>query len=257
MYTRAHKTRADKIKIKLTRALFTCLVAAECGNIALMRMHRKSHLDERLLSCGNLLTVADLTDKNMKNAAAQKEELDFLKIFGNNNPVHLEIGCGKGKFICELAARRPDINFIAVEKISNVLIEAVERAKDEGLKNVHFINSAAEVLPRYLKEGSIDEIYLNFSNPLPKLGYAKQRLTHPRFLNEYKQFLKKDGKIIQKTDDNDFYKFSLESYIESGYEILEKREDLHALCDPENIVTEHERKFAAEGKKIHRIIAKL
>lgn len=220
-------------------------------------MHRKSHLDERLLSCGNLLTIADLADKNMKIAAAKKEELDFFKIFGNDNPVHLEIGCGKGRFVCELAARRPDINFIAVEKISNVLIEAVERAKSGGLKNVHFINSAAEVLPKYIKEGSIDKIYLNFSNPLPKLGYAKQRLTHPRFLNEYKLFLKSGGEIVQKTDDKDFYEFSLASFVESGYEIVEKCGDLHALNDPDNIVTEHEKKFAAEGKKIHRIIAKI
>lgn len=220
-------------------------------------MHRKSHLDERLLSCGNLLTIADLADKNMKIAAAKKEELDFFKIFGNNNPVHLEIGCGKGRFICELAARRPDINFIAVEKISNVLIEAVERAISGGLTNVHFINSAAEVLPKYIKEGSIDKIYLNFSNPLPKLGYAKQRLTHPRFLNEYKLFLKRGGEIVQKTDDEEFYGFSLASFIECGYEIVEKCGDLHALNDPDNIVTEHEKKFAAEGKKIHRIIAKI
>lgn len=193
----------------------------------------------------------------MKVAAAKKEELDFFKIFGNDNPVHLEIGCGKGRFVCELAARRPDINFIAVEKISNVLIEAVERAKSGGLTNVHFINSAAEVLPKYIKEGSIDKIYLNFSNPLPKLGYAKQRLTHPRFLNEYKLFLKRGGEIVQKTDDKDFYEFSLASFIESGYEIVEKCGDLHALNDPDNIVTEHEKKFAAEGKKIHRIIAKI
>lgn len=193
----------------------------------------------------------------MKIAAAKKEELDFFKIFGNDNPVHLEIGCGKGRFVCELAARRPDINFIAVEKISNVLIEAVERAISEGLTNVHFINSAAEVLPKYIKEGSIDKIYLNFSNPLPKLGYAKQRLTHPRFLNEYKLFLKRGGEIVQKTDDEDFYGFSLASFIECGYEIVEKCGDLHALNDPDNIVTEHEKKFAAEGKKIHRIIAKI
>lgn len=193
----------------------------------------------------------------MKVAAAKKEELDFFKIFGNDNPVHLEIGCGKGRFVCELAARRPDINFIAVEKISNVLIEAVERAKSDGLTNVHFINSAAEVLPKYIKEGSIDKIYLNFSNPLPKLGYAKQRLTHPRFLNEYKLFLKSGGEIVQKTDDKDFYEFSLASFVESGYEIVEKCGDLHALNDPDNIVTEHEKKFAAEGKKIHRIIAKI
>ena len=220
-------------------------------------MHRKSHLDERLAACGDLLTVADLTDKNMKTAAAQKEELDFLKIFKNSNPVHLEIGCGKGKFICELAARNPQINFIAVEKISNVLIEAAERAKSENILNLHFINSAAEVLPRYLAAGSVQKIYLNFSNPLPKLGYAKQRLTHPRFLEEYKKFLVAGGEIVQKTDDEDFYLFSLESYLSCGYEILERCEDLHALADPENIVTEHEKRFSDMGKKIFRIVAKI
>lgn len=220
-----------------------------------MRMHRKSHLDERLAACGKILTIADLEDKNMKRAAAQRETLDFEQIFGNDNPVRLEIGCGKGKFVCELAARNPDVNFIAVEKISNVLIEAVERALNEGLKNVHFINSAAEVLPRYVSEGAVELIYLNFSNPLPKLGYAKQRLTHPKFLEEYKKLLRAGGRIIQKTDDGDFYRFSLESYAECGYKILEKCEDLHALCDPENIVTEHEKRFADMGKNIYRIIA--
>lgn len=219
-------------------------------------MHRKSRLDERLAECGSYLTIADLADKNMKNAAKVREVLDFEKIFGNGNPVHLEIGCGKGKFVCELASRYPQINFVAVEKISNVLIEAVERAIAENLKNVHFINSAAEVLPRYIKEKSIEKIYLNFSNPLPKLGYAKQRLTHPRFLNEYRMFLKDGGTIVQKTDDKDFYEFSLESYAEAGFEILEKCEDLAALCDKENIVTEHERKFMQDGKKIFRIVAK-
>ncbi len=191
----------------------------------------------------------------MKRAAAQRETLDFEQIFGNDNPVRLEIGCGKGKFVCELAARNPDVNFVAVEKISNVLIEAVERALNEGLKNVHFINSAAEVLPRYIGEGAVELIYLNFSNPLPKLGYAKQRLTHPKFLEEYKKLLRAGGRIIQKTDDGDFYRFSLESYAECGYKILEKCEDLHALRDPENIVTEHEKRFADMGKNIYRIIA--
>lgn len=224
--------------------------------IPFMRMHRKSHLDERLLSCGDYLTVADLADKNMKRAAAEREELDFLKLFKNANPVRLEIGCGKGKFVCELAARQPEINFIAVEKISNVLIEAVERAKAEKLKNVHFINSAAEVLPRYIKEWSIDKIYLNFSNPLPKLGYAKQRLTHPRFLDMYKAFLRDGGEIVQKTDDGDFYRFSLESYKECGFKIVETCENLAALADPENIVTEHEKRFSDMGKNIYRIIAK-
>lgn len=221
-----------------------------------MRMHRKSHLDERISACSEILTVADLTDKNMSRAAEEKRYLNLEEIFENANPVLLEIGCGKGKFCCELARRESGKNLVAVEKISNVLIEAAERAKAENIKNLYFINCAAEVLPRYLKENSIDKIYLNFSNPLPKLGYAKQRLTHPRFLKLYRRFLKAGGEIEQKTDDYDFYVFSRESYKAAGYEILETCEDLTSVCDPLNIVTEHEEKFIKEGKKIYRIVAK-
>ncbi len=218
-------------------------------------MHRKSRLDERLAACADILTVADLSEKNMQKAALVKQNLDFSALFERVNPVRLEIGCGKGKFICELAQRERDFNFIAVEKIGNVLIEACEAAKQLGLKNVHFINCAAEVLPKYLPDDSVEVIYLNFSNPLPKLGYAKQRLTHPKFLEEYKQFLKRGGKIIQKTDDKDFYLFSLQSYRECGYAVKEVCEDVSALNDPENIVTEHEKRFSDMGKKIYRVVA--
>lgn len=93
-----------------------------------MRMHRKSHLDERLAKCANL-TIADVSEKNMKAAAGLRNLIDFNAVFGNDNAVHLEIGCGKGRFACELAKRRPDIDIVAVEKISNVLIEACESAE--------------------------------------------------------------------------------------------------------------------------------
>lgn len=219
-------------------------------------MHRKSHLEERLSACSEILTVSDLAEKNMKTAAGKKDYLDFAAIFSNANPVHLEIGCGKGGFICALAEREKDVNFIAVEKISNVLIEGAERAKEEGLKNVHFLNSAAEVLPRYIAPESIEKIYLNFSNPLPKMGYVKQRLTHPRFLEIYRTLLKPRGVIVQKTDDRDFYEFSLESFKECGFEIEEECLDLAALSDPENIITEHEKRFMEEGKKIYRLVVR-
>lgn len=222
-----------------------------------MRMHRKTNLDARLAACADVLTVADLSEKNMKKAAQNQNFLNLQKLFGNDNPLRVEIGCGKGKFVCELALRNPQINFVAVEKISNVLVEACEAAKKLNLKNVHFLNCAAEVLPSYLPKDSTEIIYLNFSNPLPKLGYAKQRLTHGRFLQEYKSFLKRDGTIIQKTDDGDFYEFSVQSYKENGYEVLETCEDLAALNDGDNIVTEHERHFMDMGKNIYRVVAKL
>ena len=219
-------------------------------------MHKKSRLEERIQACGDIVTVADLTDKNMLRAALTPEYLPFTQIFGNSNPVYLEIGCGKGKFVCETARLNPDINFIACEKISNVLIEALERVKEEGIKNIYFLNCAAEVLQKYLPASSVDAIFLNFSNPLPKEGYKKQRLTHPRFLEIYRGILKDGGKIIQKTDDKNFYLFSLESYKEAGYEIEETCEDLKNHPVEGDVETEHEKLFKERGKPIFRIVAR-
>ncbi len=217
-----------------------------------MRMHRKSRLDERISACGDIVKVANLSDKNMKRAALTPEYLPFNDIFGNDNPVCLEVGCGKGKFVCEMAAKNPQVNYVACEKISNVLIEALEMAKKEGLKNVYFLNCAAEVLEKYFERGSVERVYLNFSNPLPKEGYKKQRLTHPRFLSIYGGLLKNGGQIIQKTDDENFYAFSLESYKEIGFDVVYTCED-YKNPDEDDAETEHERHFKDMGKRIYRI----
>ncbi len=219
-------------------------------------MHKKSRLEERIAACGDIVKVADLSDKNMKNAALTPEYVPFNEVFGNNNPIYLEIGCGKGKFVCEMAKKLPDINFVACEKISNVLIEALERAKTEGIKNVYFLNCAAEVLQKYFTPGSVDRLYLNFSNPLPKEGYKKQRLTHPRFLSIYGGLLKKGGLILQKTDDEDFYKFSVESFKQAGFEVLSTCEN-YLLGEKEDVETEHERRFKDMGKHIFRVVVKV
>ena len=219
-------------------------------------MHKKSHLEERLSACSDILTLADLTDKNMLSAAEKKEYLDFREIFKNDNPVRLEIGCGKGKFVAETAALNPNANFVAVEKISNVLIDACERIKGEKLKNVYFLNCAGEVLTKYFRPDTVEVIYPNFSNPLPKEGYKKQRLTHPRFLEIYRGILKDGGKIIQKTDDKNFYLFSLESYTAAGYEIEETCEDLKNHPVEGDVETEHEKLFKERGKPIFRIVAR-
>ena len=204
-----------------------------------MRMHKKSRLEERIQACGDIVTVADLTDKNMLRAALTPEYLPFTQIFGNSNPVYLEIGCGKGKFVCETARLNPDINFIACEKISNVLIEALERVREESIKNIYFLNCAAEVLQKYLPESSVDAIFLNFSNPLPKEGY------------------KNGGEIIQKTDDRPFYEFSLQGFMAEGMQILSTCEDLAASPIDGDVETEHERRFKQMGRKIHRIHARV
>ncbi|MDE7168211.1 MAG: tRNA (guanosine(46)-N7)-methyltransferase TrmB [Clostridia bacterium] len=219
-------------------------------------MHKKGRLEERIAACSDIVKVADLSDKNMKNAALTPEYVPFNDIFGNNNPIYLEIGCGKGKFVCEMAKKLPDINFVACEKISNVLIEALERAKTEEIKNVYFLNCAAEVLGKYFTQGSVERIYLNFSNPLPKEGYKKQRLTHPRFLSIYGGLLKKGGLILQKTDDEDFYKFSVESYKEAGFEVLSACEN-YLLGEKEDVETEHERRFKDMGKRIFRVVVRV
>lgn len=223
--------------------------------IYFMRMRRKNNLDRRLGNCGGLLTAADLTQKDMRAAREKKEYLNFAEVFGNDNPVHLEIGCGKGGFICEMAARHPELNFLACEKISNVLIVAVERAEREGLKNIHFFNCAAQVLGKYLPEGSVSRMYLNFSDPLPKEGYKKQRLTHPNFLRGYEDFLKSGGEIVQKTDNGGLYAFSLESYAQAGYRVMECSEDWDSVANGD-VETEYERHFKSQGKTVYRIVAR-
>lgn len=220
-------------------------------------MHKKSRLEERIEACSDIVAVADLTDKNMRRAALTPEYLPFNDIFGNSNPIFLEIGCGKGKFVCETAKLNPDINFVACEKISNVLIEALERVKEEKIKNVYFLNCAAEVLQKYFPLNSVDRIYLNFSNPLPKEGYKKQRLTHPRFIEIYKSILTADGEIIQKTDDKPFFEFSLQSFEEAGLKIISVCEDLAANPVEGDVETEHERRFKEMGRKIYRIHARV
>lgn len=222
-----------------------------------MRMRKKGNLENRLESCADILTVADLADKNMSTAAEKKDYLDFESIFKNNNPVRLEIGCGKGKFVCETAVLNPDINFVACEKVSNVIIDACERVKRENIKNVYFLNCAAEVLLKYFKPHSVEQIYLNFSNPLPKEGYKKQRLTHPKFLGLYRTLLKEGGKVVQKTDDKNFFEFSLESFKEADYKILSVCEDLKNSPVEGDVETEHERLFKMQGKPIYRIVAEV
>lgn len=223
-----------------------------------MRMRKKRNFDARMQACENLLLAQGTNGiLNMKEAAEKFRALvDFSKAFGNDNPVCLEIGCGKGGFIIQLAQKNPQINYLALEKMSNVILTPMEDVVAAGVQNIRFLNIRAECLPCYIPEGSLDCIYLNFSTPLPKLGYATQRLTHRNFLEVYKKLLKKGGKIIQKTDDRPFFDFSLEEYTACGFALQEVCYDLHANGNPEdNIVTEYESKWIERGLPIHRVVA--
>lgn len=219
-----------------------------------MRMRRKKHLEERLDNLSNVLFV-DYGSMNSLEAVKDKAYFDYKEIFNNENPVHLEIGCGKGKFVCEIAKRNPDINYIAVEKNKNVIMLAGERAKSENLDNVIFICCGAEYLEKFLPDKSIELIYLNFSCPYPKGSYARHRLTHERFLGIYKILLSNGGKIYQKTDNRGFFEFSLESFSKCGYLLENISLDLHNSSFEGNIETEYEERFASQGFPIYRLEA--
>ncbi len=223
------------------------------------RMRKKRHFDSRMAASEKWLLARGAGGiLNMKEAAKNYRALvDYRAVFGNDNPVDLEIGCGKGGFVCELARRNQGRNYIALEMVTNVVISAMENAEKQDAQNVRFLNIRAECLECYIPEGSIENIYLNFSTPLPKLGYATQRLTHRNFLAIYKKLLKEGGRIIQKTDNRDFFDFSLEEYRAAGLSLENVSYDLHENGNPEwNIVTEYERKWVEQGLPIHRVEAK-
>ncbi len=220
-----------------------------------MRMRRKKNLDKRLEECADLFFEIRSDELNYNIAAKKKEYLDFKKIFGNSNPLILEIGCGKGQFACEFALRHPEYNIIAVEKYGNVIVQACEKAKAAGIKNVYFIKGMAEYLPKYIPDGSVERIYLNFSCPFPKSKYASHRLTHKRFLDIYKPLLAKGAEIHQKTDNMHFFEFSIQSFSQNGFCLKNISLDLHNSGIEDNIVTEYESRFASMGLPIYRLEA--
>ena len=220
-----------------------------------MRMRKKKYLEERLAAVSDILFISDIEDRNFNTAILEKEYLDLEEWFGNSNPLYLEVGCGKGRFACDFAEQNPNINLIAVEKSGNVITAACEEAKKRGLKNLKFIKCGAEYLEKYLKENSVERIFLNFSCPFPKSGYATHRLTHNRFLESYKKLLKKGGEIHQKTDNMHFFEFSLEQLSASGFALKNVSIDLHKSGYEGNIMTEYEEKFASKGFPIYRLEA--
>lgn len=223
-----------------------------------MRMHRKRNLEPRMQEVDELLIYRGKPCRNLKEAEQSFRALiDYRQTFGNDNPVELEIGCGNGAFVAQKAAREQNKNFLAVEICTNVIVTAMERIKRENLFNVRFLNIAAEILPCFVPPASIERIYLNFSTPLPEASREKQRLTSCRFLEIYKALLKDGGEIVQKTDSEAFFRYSLRMYRENGFEVSGVTEDLHhSEYAADNIVTEYEQNFSAQGKPIYRAVAK-
>ena len=217
-----------------------------------MRMRKKKYLDERLEACKDVCLgwIPDPVHANGETCT-----IDVGGTFGNNAPLHLEIGCGKGRFANTTAQLHPDINFIAVEQTPNVIVAAMEQTKELGLPNLRYFMGKAEYLRNVLAPDSVEQIYLNFSCPFPKTKYAKHRLTHKRFLDIYREILINGGKIIQKTDNRDFFEFSLESLRENGFELAFVTEDLHNSTITGNIITEYEQRFLSQGLPIYYLEA--
>lgn len=203
-----------------------------------MRMRKKKNGSLRLRDCAELLIT-------------KREDIPSF-------PITVEIGCGKGKFILETAKRNPDINYIAMEKIPDVAMLAAEKIRDEGITNVKFIVGDAMTLSEFFRDGEIERIYLNFSDPWPHNGHAKRRLTDRGFLELYKRLLTPAGEIVFKTDNRPLFDFSLEEFKYMGFDLCDLTYDLHnSEYMADNIVTEYEANFSAKGFSINRVRAKM
>lgn len=180
----------------------------------------------------------------------------WKEAFGNDNPIRVEVGMGKGKFIHTLAGQNPEVNYIGIEKYSSVLLRALQKMEEEPLDNLLFIRMDAEDITEVFGKDEIDRIYLNFSDPWPKERHAKRRLPSREFLKRYDSFLKKDGVLEFKTDNRELFDFALEELPSAGWEAEAVTFDLHhdeKLCEG-NIMTEYEEKFSSKGNPICKYI---
>ena len=214
-----------------------------------MRMRRKKHGAERIAACSDLLIT---------EYEKLKEEPQFA--FHKKAPLRLEIGCGKGDFACGTAENNPDINLIAMERVADVACLALEKAKlraENRPDNLRFIIGDAKNIPEWFPMHSIDCIYLNFSDPWPKEGYKKRRLTHRGFLEMYRNVLVENGRLRFKTDNKGLFDFSLEEFEACGLEVEWFTYDLHnSEHAVGNVMTEYERNFTEKGFPICSAVVK-
>ena len=212
-----------------------------------MRMRNKKHRDERLAACGHLL---------LETPSAPI--VSSADVFGGDAaPLWLEIGCGKGDFAVGMAEKHPEARLVAFERVSNVMVVAVEKANaraESRPDNLRFAVADAANLAVWFADGSLDAIYLNFSDPWPKKGYAKRRLTHRGFLETYFRLLKKGGRLCFKTDNVGLFDFTLEELEALGKTPEFVTRDLHnSEANAENVMTEYERNFSEKGFPIHAL----
>ena len=179
-------------------------------------------------------------------------------IFGNENPIHIEIGMGKGQFIMKLAKEHPDINDIGIERYSSVLLRALQKMEIEPLPNIRFLCMDASIITEVFDKEEVAKIYLNFSDPWPKERHAKRRLTSRQFFERYDKILAGNGVVEFKTDNDDLFAFSMEEVAEAGWTLDAHTFDLHhdPVLNEGNVMTEYEEKFSSLGHPIHKLIAR-
>ena len=209
-----------------------------------MRMRKKKHGEERLLQCSEYLYShegAPVIDPS-------------VEVFGSSSPVYLEIGAGKGGFAVGMTKANPEVAYFAMERVTDCVVLAAERAKKEGSERLRFIIDTADNLTKIFAPGSVDAIFLNFSDPWSKKGNAKRRLTHARYLAVYMSLLKDGGILRFKTDNVGLFDFSVEQVEEVGLPLNKLTRDLHASeWNEGNVVTEYEAAFSSQGVKINML----
>lgn len=208
-----------------------------------MRMRKKKHRDERIENCGELVISGSFPKGKWSD------------VFGNDNKIYLEIGCGKGRFITETAKHNPGINFIAIEKNLDVALLAMEKAQKAELSNIRFICNNADLLEEIIMPGECSRIYINFCDPWHKAKHAKRRLTHRRYIELYQSLLPQYGEIHFKTDNKNLFEFSLNEFCDMNIKLKNISLDLHAKPCEWNIMTEYEQLFSQQGMPIYRLEA--
>ena len=209
-----------------------------------MRMRKKKNCAARIERCGDI-----------RITEPEQYKGKWHEVFGNDNPIHIEIGCGKGAFVTGMAELHPDINFIAIEKVEDVIVMAMEKAVAKELSNVRFMDMDAERLEDFFEKGEIKRIYLNFSDPWKKNKQAKRRLTHKNFLDRYKRVLNNGDYIWFKTDNIKLFEFSLNSFAQENFKLRNITLDLHNSGFEGNVITEYEQRFLDLGQPIYRLEA--
>ncbi|MFB4163076.1 tRNA (guanosine(46)-N7)-methyltransferase TrmB [Alteribacillus sp. JSM 102045] len=186
-----------------------------------------------------------------------QKNTSWKEIFNNNNPLYVEVGTGKGKFLDNMSVKYPDINFVGIEKFESVLVTGVQRVLETKPANLKFIHGDVNDLLEYFNVGEIDRLFINFTDPWPKKRHEKRRLTYKSFLSLYEQALRPHGEIHMKTDNQGLFEYSLESFSKYGMKLKNISLDLHNSNYDDNVMTEYEEKFSKKGQRIFRLEAYL